>query len=87
MVLWFQRTLFIISPRNDCSSITKAHKRVDNLRIAIHTSENLKDFNLNEIAINHFQDLLSVFYRSRINKMKLMLMKMAQSCLKALNDI
>ena len=78
MVLWFRKTLFIISPRNDFPSIRKAHKRVDNLRIAIHTSENLKDFNLNEIAINHFQDLLSVFYRSRINKMKLILMEVAQ---------
>ena len=80
MVLWFQKTLFIISPRNDYPSITKAHKRVDNLRIAIHTSGNLRDLNLDEIAINHFDDLLSALYRSRINEMKLMLMEVAQCC-------
>ena len=47
MVIWFRKTLFI-SLRKNFPSITKAHKRVVNLRKAIHTSENLKDLNLNE---------------------------------------
>ena len=50
--------------------VTKAHKRVDNLRKAIHTSENLRDLNLNQIAINHFQDLFSAFYSWRDSRLE-----------------
>ena len=41
-------------------SIRIGHKRAANLRIAIHTSSNLRELNLNEIAINHCQEFLSL---------------------------